>query len=100
VHRIGARAERKVTDELVNAFKRVSGKENILFRVAEASLAAPDGMVRQVVFPAVADALLAVAVLIGLTLNAVLGWWWVDPASGLVIVYYAVKEARSIFSNP
>jgi hypothetical protein len=53
VHRVGARSERKVTKELVNAFKRVSGKENILFRVAEASLAAPDGTVRGVVFPAV-----------------------------------------------
>ena len=54
VHRIGARAEKKVTEELVNAFKKVSGKERILFKVAEASLAAPDGLVRQVVFPAVA----------------------------------------------
>jgi uncharacterized protein DUF4158 len=53
VHRIGARAERKVTNELVNAFKRVSGKENLLFQIAEASLAAPGGEVRQVVFPAV-----------------------------------------------
>ena len=39
---------------MVNAFKKVSGKERILFKVAEASLAAPDGLVRQVVFPAVA----------------------------------------------
>lgn len=54
VHRVGARAETKVTKELVNAFKRVTGKENILLRVAEASLAAPDGTVRGVVFPAVA----------------------------------------------
>ena len=54
VHRIGARAEKKVTKELVNAFRRVNGKENILFKVAEASLAAPEGTVRQVVFPAVA----------------------------------------------
>jgi len=54
VHRISARAEKKVTTELVNAFKRVGGKENILFQVAEASLAAPDDPVRQVVFPAVA----------------------------------------------
>ncbi|MFF3617493.1 Tn3 family transposase [Streptomyces sp. NPDC002580] len=53
VHRIGARAERKVTNELVNAFKRVSGKENILFAIAEASLAEPDGEVREVVFPSV-----------------------------------------------
>lgn len=53
VHRIGARAEKKVTEQLVNAFKKVSGKENILFKLAEASLGAPEGMVRQVVFPAV-----------------------------------------------
>lgn len=43
VHRIGARAERKVTNELINAFKRVSGKENILFQIAEASLAEQGG---------------------------------------------------------
>lgn len=53
VHRVAARAEKKVTKELVAEFKRVHGKENILFRVAEASLAAPDGTVRGVVFPAV-----------------------------------------------
>lgn len=53
VHRIGARAERKVTNELINAFKRVSGKENILFSIAEAALAQPDDAVREVVFPAV-----------------------------------------------
>jgi len=54
VHRIGARAEKRVTEELVNAFKRVTGKENILFKLAEASLSAPEGTVREVVFPAVA----------------------------------------------
>lgn len=32
VHRIGARAEKRVTEQLVNAFKKVSGKENILFQ--------------------------------------------------------------------
>jgi len=53
VHRVAARAEKKVTKELVAEFKRVHGKENILFRVAEASLATPDGTVRGVVFPAV-----------------------------------------------
>lgn len=38
------------------------------------------------------DAALAAAVLIGLVLNAVAGWWWADPLAGLVIVYYGVKE--------
>lgn len=53
VHRIGARAQKKVTEELINAFKRVTGKEHILFRVTEAVLAKPDGTVREVVYPAV-----------------------------------------------
>ena len=54
MHRIGARAERRVTNELINAFKKVTGKENILFQVADAALQRPDGAVRDVVFPAVA----------------------------------------------
>jgi divalent metal cation (Fe/Co/Zn/Cd) transporter len=47
----------------------------------------------------VVDGLLAVAVLIGLVLNATLGWWWADPAAGFVIVFYAVKEARTIVAE-
>lgn len=38
------------------------------------------------------DALLAAAVLVGLVLNAVAGWWWADPLAGLVIVYYGIRE--------
>ena len=38
------------------------------------------------------DAYLAAAVLVGLILNAVVGWWWADPLAGLVIVYYGLKE--------
>jgi divalent metal cation (Fe/Co/Zn/Cd) transporter len=48
----------------------------------------------------VIDGLLACAVLLGLTLNAAIGWWWADPAAALVIVYYALKEARAIFGAP
>lgn len=39
------------------------------------------------------DGLLAVAVLLGITLDLVLGWWWADPVAGFVIVYYAGREA-------
>ena len=39
------------------------------------------------------DAYLAAAVLLGLVLNAALGWWWADPLAGLVIVYYGLREA-------
>jgi len=45
------------------------------------------------------DGVLATAVLVGLVLNAGLGWWWADPAAGYVLVYYAAREAREIFSD-
>jgi divalent metal cation (Fe/Co/Zn/Cd) transporter len=45
------------------------------------------------------DGLLAVAVLVGLTLDATLGWWWADPVAGYVIVFYAVREAVEIFRS-
>ncbi len=43
------------------------------------------------------DGILATAVLLGLVLNAVLGWWWADPAAGYVLVFYAAREVREIF---
>jgi TnpA family transposase len=53
VHRIGARAERKVDRELLDDLKRVGGKHNLLFKLADATLAQPNGVVRDVVFPVV-----------------------------------------------
>lgn len=46
VHRIGARAGRRVTKELTNVFKKVRGKDNILFSIAQAALDSPDDAVR------------------------------------------------------
>ena len=43
------------------------------------------------------DGILATAVLLGLVLNAALGWWWADPAAGYVLVFYATREVREIF---
>ena len=43
------------------------------------------------------DGILAVAVL-AVLLSAALGWWWADPAAGYVLVFYAAREARGIFS--
>jgi divalent metal cation (Fe/Co/Zn/Cd) transporter len=40
------------------------------------------------------DAVLASAVMVGLFLNAFVGWWWADPVTGYVILYYALREAR------
>jgi TnpA family transposase len=51
IHQIGARAERRVERELIEGLKRVTGKPALLFDIAEASLANPEGAVRDVVFP-------------------------------------------------
>jgi divalent metal cation (Fe/Co/Zn/Cd) transporter len=37
---------------------------------------------------------LSVGVLVGLVLNAVLGWWWADPAVALGLAVVAVREGR------
>jgi len=55
IHHIGARAERKVERELLDDLKRVTGKQNLLFELADATLAQPDGVVREVVFPLVGE---------------------------------------------
>lgn len=39
------------------------------------------------------DGLLAVAVLLGISFDLFLGWWWADPVAGYVIVVYATREA-------
>lgn len=39
------------------------------------------------------DGILATAVLLGLVLNAAIGWWWADPAAGYVLIYYGAREA-------
>ena len=46
------------------------------------------------------DGILATAVLLGLVLNAALGWWWADPAAGYVLVFYAAREVQELFSGP
>ncbi len=43
------------------------------------------------------DGLLAAAVLLGLLLNSLVGWWWADPAAGYVLVFYALCEVNEIF---
>ena len=39
-------------------------------------------------------AYLSIALLAGLLLNAVAGWWWADPTAALVIAAVALKEGR------
>lgn len=40
------------------------------------------------------DGILSTATLTGLALNAVMGWWWADPAAALLVAVAAANEAR------
>ena len=51
VHRIGVRSRRKVETEVARRIERVYGKERLLAEIAEASIADPDGCVREVIYP-------------------------------------------------
>ena len=53
VHRIASKAERRVQKEWIDDLKRVTGKNSLLFQVAEASLSQPEGVVKEVVYPVV-----------------------------------------------
>ena len=39
-------------------------------------------------------AYLSIALLVGLLSNALVGWWWADPAAALVIAAVALREGR------
>src|SRR5215212_7326606 len=54
-HRITGKAERRVLKELVEEAVAVRGKAGILFRVAEAAVGTPEGVVREVIFPAAGE---------------------------------------------
>jgi divalent metal cation (Fe/Co/Zn/Cd) transporter len=40
-------------------------------------------------------AYLSAGLLVGLSLNALLGWWWVDPITALGIAAVAIREGRN-----
>ena len=45
------------------------------------------------------DGFLAVAVLVGLALNAGLGWWWADPIAGYLLLVYAARQVHATFTG-
>jgi divalent metal cation (Fe/Co/Zn/Cd) transporter len=46
-----------------------------------------------------ACSLLSAELLVGLSLNAWLGWWWADPVSGLAMIPWLLLEARESFET-
>jgi len=46
------------------------------------------------------DGSLALAVLVGLALSAVFGWWWADPVLALVVALVALREGIQAWRDP
>ena len=42
-------------------------------------------------------AYLSLILLVGLSLNALMGWWWADPVAGLLMVPLIVREGIVAF---
>jgi hypothetical protein len=55
VHKINARAERRVEKQLTAELKKVRGKEGILFKLADAAIGKPDEVVRTALYPVVGE---------------------------------------------
>ena len=53
IKRIDNRAEKRINQELIDEFKKVSGKAHLLYRIAEVSIAEPGGTIERVIFPVV-----------------------------------------------
>jgi TnpA family transposase len=54
-HKMSQRAETKVVKQFVDEIHKVSGKTNLLFIIAEASLENPDGIIKEVIYPLVGE---------------------------------------------
>lgn len=95
---IGARPAPSVSDLVwlavtVGAMLLLSGGKHITGRQLSNPVLMAEARVTLV------DAYLAAAVLAGVGLNNLLGWWWADRLSGLVIVYYGLREARGAWRH-
>lgn len=55
IKRLSTRAERRINKELVSEIQEVSGKTNILFRIAEVAVEMPGGVIEQVIYPVVSQ---------------------------------------------
>ncbi|MGW9212363.1 Tn3 family transposase [Embleya sp. NPDC055664] len=55
VHKVNARAERRVEKQLTAELKKIRGKEGILFKPAAAAVDKPDEVVRRALFPVVGE---------------------------------------------
>jgi len=63
------------------------GKLRVAKRIGSAALKADAAC-------SVTCAYMSLALLVGLLLNRLFGWWWADPLAALVIVYFLLQEGR------
>ena len=63
------------------------GKLRVAKRIGSAALKAD-------AICSVTCAYMSLTLLVGLSLNALFGWWWADPLAGLALVYFLVREGR------
>lgn len=54
-HRLTVRAEKKVVKEILGDLRKVHGKTNLLFRLAETALENPDGTIKDVLYPVIGE---------------------------------------------
>ena len=45
------------------------------------------------------DGILSATTLVGLALNAYVGWWWADPAAALLVAVVAANESRETWKQ-
>lgn len=57
-HRVGNRAKSRVDTELLKYAMKIMGKPKLLYKLAKAAKGQPDGVVRDVIFPAVGEEVL------------------------------------------
>ncbi|MFM7530135.1 MAG: Tn3 family transposase, partial [Nodosilinea sp.] len=58
IHKLSSKAEYRVTQQLTQEFKRVEGKTQLLYQIAQAALAHPEGTVQEVIYPVAAPEIL------------------------------------------
>lgn len=62
------------------------------WRKLKTATALGSGALRADAYETIACAWLSLTTLVGLALNAALGWWWADPLAALVIVPLIIRE--------
>jgi divalent metal cation (Fe/Co/Zn/Cd) transporter len=72
---------------VVVMFGLARSKHRLADRLGSAPLRSEAAMTRL-------DGFLAAGTLVGLVLNAVLAWWWADPAAAVLVAVAAANEAR------